>query len=179
VNEEQLGQVNNVVNSIKAMKMFIKVAEDNLKDKKEALRNLEESIMPDLMEELGLSKIVTHSGAEVAIKEFVRASITRPKEEGGGPDPKALAWLKEHNHGDIIKHEVGVNVGREDVLGETIMEAIQAICAEAGKNLDVYNKETVHWKTLASWVKAQIDAQGELDWDLFKVHTGKTTKITE
>ena len=87
----------------------LKASEENIKVLKGEVAELERKILPEAMEELGMSKITFDDGRELNIKDDVTASITKANKDA------AHEWLREQGHGDLIK-----TVVKEDVHHMTL-----------------------------------------------------------
>lgn len=141
----------------------VELAELDLKEKKEALRKLSEEVVPEAMEQLGLAKITTATGLEVEVQDVIRASISAAN------TPKAMAWLREHEHGKLIKTEL------------VVMPADDKERAALDKKLakhTVKAKEGVHNQTLRAWVREMLETGASFPQKLFGVHRQVVSKIT-
>ena len=92
--------------------------EEELRQAKKKLVDVSERQIPDLMDEMGFEEFVTKSGFKIQVKKTLRCSI------GGDKKEQAIAWLKEHGHGDIVKRTVQVPflVGQEDAASQLLSE---------------------------------------------------------
>ena len=157
-----------LVNRAREQQERVERLEAELKAAKAALRRILDVELPELMDELGLEQVRTKDGAIVEVREVVDARIPRAKAE------QALAWLKEHGYGDLIKHEVVARFGAGD---EARAELVREAAEQAGAAVQV--KETVHPQTLKAWARERL-AEGEvIPEDLFGLYIGRTVKIKE
>jgi uncharacterized small protein (DUF1192 family) len=141
-------------------------AEAQLKAKNEDLRRVAFDELPAAMAELGLKDVRTTAGARVEIKSFVQASITKARQE------EAFAWLRDHGHGDLVKHEVKVALGAgEDEIAAEIVESIRA------RGLIADDKATVHAQTLKAFLREQIENGADVPLDLFGAYLGQEARI--
>jgi len=102
--DEQLKRVSANSTLLKQIQDDIEVLEAQLKLKREAARHLEESYIPELMDELGLESVTLTDGTKLTVKPFVAAHISKDHEA------EAFQWLEDHGYGDIIKERTVVNV---------------------------------------------------------------------
>lgn len=158
-------QIHNLLEKKEDLEQKISEQEKLIKKDKELLRELTENLIPDLMNEMGLSEFKTKDGKTVSIEKFYSASISKDRFE------TASEWLRETNNDGIIKHEILVPVGRETEL----LEKVTAILSEAGVGFE--NKESVHHSTLRAFVKERIENGQPLPLDLFGVHIGTRVKV--
>lgn len=148
---------------------------ENLKsqllEKQATLQKLSTEIIPAIFLEIGLSEIKLSDGRKVQIKKFYSASINDENRD------EAFMWLRKNNLGDIIKHELKVNLGKgEDAKAEKIKAQLQKL------QMNYIDNETIHPQTLKAFVKEQIEAMGDEEGSkfpvkLFKVYIGNQTKI--
>jgi len=132
--------------------------EQALKDASTALRQVQEVDLPAAMAAAGVQSITLPTGEKVTIKEDVYASI--PKDERY---EQAMAWLRNHGFGDVIKSEVKVAFGR----GEEAQQV--ALLAELKVNGWNNHSESVgvHASTLKALIREQLAKGAEFPMDLF------------
>lgn len=162
----QLKRVSEVARKLINKQKLVTLIEENLKEEKELLKQIEENELPNLLQEVGITEFKMDSGEKVSMKQFYNARIT--PETG----PKAYEWLRAHGFGDLIKHEIviGIPMGKDD-------EAKTIISASSAQGLRTVDKEIVHPATLTSFVKEQIETGAELPIDLFNVFIGRKAKV--
>lgn len=133
---------------------------------KENARVIRELRIPELMDEVGLSKVVTSDGAEVSIKKIVRASIPADQRE------EAYGWLEEHGFGGMVKREVRVPFGKsEEAKAAALLAEIEV------KFPDAHAAKSVHPQTLAAWAKKRIEEGAPLPLGLFGIFEQREAKI--
>lgn len=136
----------------------LKACEEYAKRVSEALKQVQEVAIPNLMATIGLKEFKLKNGMKVTIKEDVYASIRKDFTN------QAVAWLDEHNLGDVVKDEVKVNFGRgEKELAKALME----FCEEQGFTAD--EKLSVHPMTLKAMVKEQMAQGVEFPEEFFSI----------
>ena len=132
---------------------------------REALTDIAERQLPELMDEFGLETFKTRSGLNIKIKEIIRASI--PKARAAS----AFAWLKEHGHAAMIKRVLSVSFGKgEDEQAEELLEQLSS-------EYEIDDKASVHPQTLSAWVKEKLERGDEIPLELFGVHRQRVSKI--
>ncbi len=120
---------------------------------------------PELMREVGLTKLTLTAGTEVTLTEEVTAAITEERRAA------AHAWLREHNFGGLIKTLLTVPFGRGEE--EEARRMAERIAEEHECSLD----EKVHPMTLKAFVREQVEDGKPLPFDLFGVHPFSRAKI--
>jgi len=145
-------------------------ATEALKTAKENLRRISEEELPNLMDELGFEEFRLGSGLYVTLDTGVHSTITEANNE------KAMAWLREHNHGKIIKSLVAVSVKGD--ADRTL--ALKALTAAGFAKGSIASKDTVHHMTLGKFVRDTMKAGVEdIPFDLFSITPYRVTKIKE
>jgi hypothetical protein len=141
-------------------------AEEQISKLKEAERNLSDNVIPNLMQEAGISLLKLTDGSVVEVKPFYSANITEDFKE------RAHNWLRENNFGDLIKNNITLEFGK----GED--EKARALIEEAKSKGYVYKqKEGVHWATLRTFVKEQIQKGKQVPNDVFSVYVANRVTI--
>jgi hypothetical protein len=147
-----------------------------LDEKVQQLRDIAEKKLPDLMIQLGVSSFKLTDGSSLVIKKFYQASISEEKRL------EAFGWLRDHNHDDLIKHEIKAIFGKgEDKVSRKLVETLIA------KKINFTDKESVHPSTLKAFVKEQVESQAErlandetaepFPMETFSVYVGNIAKI--
>jgi hypothetical protein len=142
--------------------------EEFSKSIKEDYRSLTETILPELMDELGITNLSISEYHEIGISEKVSASIPKPKMN------EACNYLEEHGSGSLIKREVTSKFNKEE--GELAQKAIEA-WEEIGIHAEV--TRSVHHSTIAAWVRERLEEGHEIPFDLFGVFRRRASTIKE
>lgn len=131
------------------------------------VRELAEKLIPDLMDQIGMSDFTTLTGLRIEVGETIRASI--PKAHAA----KAFAWLKANGHAAMIKRVVSVSFGKgEDEQAE---ELHQKLAGEL--SLEVEDNASVHASTLAAFVREKLAKGEDVPLELFGVHRQRVAKL--
>jgi|TARA_R110000751_G_scaffold85858_2_gene171193 hypothetical protein len=163
--DENLRTVANLAMQQVDLEQDITDMEDSLKILKEDHRRLTQNEIPNAVQELGLSSVHLANGTVIEIKPFIDAKI--PKDRVG----EAHTWLRANNNGDLIKHVVSANVGRDSEA------AIAAVKALSKLGLDPEDKESVHHQTLKGFVREQVEKGTSIPLELFGVYIGQKSTI--
>ena len=141
--------------------------EDKLKKKKEEELKLSEQDIPNLMQKTGVSLLKLTDGSSVEIKPYYGARIPASRTD------EAFDWLRENNHGDLIKNNVTLTFGRnQDNEAKSIVDDLR------NKGHNVKQAEKVEPMTLKAFVREQIEKGKDVPADLFGVYVATRTKIT-
>ena len=152
---------------LKNLEDEIENAEESLSKLKEKARYISQIEVPQMMEEMHITKLKLKDGESVEIKKIYGASISPEHLD------KAFTWLRNNGLGDIIKNDVTVTFGR----GEDNKAADYAVLAR-GQGYEPVQKIGVHPQTLKAVVRERLESGQEMPSDLFKTYAGNSTKIT-
>ena len=167
ISQDNIKSISDKCNDYNKLKKTIEQEEKKLSLLKNKARDLEERIIPEMMQEAGVSLLKLSDGSTVEVKPFYAAKIPESRVE------EAFSWLRGKGFEDIIKNTVtaSFNRGQDNEVSELIK-----VCEDHGFN---YNKkEKVEPMTLKAFVKEQVEAGKELPFDLFGVYIANKTKIT-
>lgn len=140
------------------------------------LRKLQEETLVELMnaahvKELTLSAQGNSPAVVFEMKPFYHASIPKDETKAG----EAFAWLRKHNHGDIIKNVFTVPMGMgDDKAAKKLTAALKKL------KLEYSRKVSVPAQTLAAFVREQIEQyQKTPPLDLLGAYVGNIVKPKE
>lgn len=153
---DKLGQLSRYVEIMRKYQSKVAQLEEELKEAKRALTQVEEESIPAYMEELGLKSITLSDGSKVQINSVIYASIPADRHD------EAMAWLVSNGHSDLIKLMVQGQFGKEQY--ETA-RAVSAYLNDAGA--EVSTKESVHPSTLRAFIKEQLEQGEDIPLDVF------------
>mgnify|MGYP001201785180 CR=1 FL=1 len=152
---------------LKNLEDEIENAEESLSKLKEKARYISNVEVPQMMEEMHITKLKLKDGESVEIKKIYGASIAPENQD------KAFTWLRNNGLGDIIKNDVTVTFGR----GEDNKAAEYANLAR-GNGFEPVQKIGVNPMTLKALVRERLESGQDVPADLFKPFEGNQTKIT-
>ena len=167
LSSDNLADITSECNKLMTLQDEIKMTEERLKELQSQERNLSQEVIPNLLNQVGVSEIKTTDGATVQVKPFIKASITKANQE------KAFAWLRDNGFEDIIKNQLSVNFSRsEDNQANDIFEDLKS------KGLAVSRDEKVNTNTLTAMMKDLILVKNEaVPMDVFSIYQSNKTKI--
>ena len=151
------------VQQLKDLEDEISNAEDGIKKLKEKANVISQFEIPQMMEEMNITKLKLKDGETVEVSNFYSASIV--------DQDAAFNWLRENGRGDVIKNDITVTFGR----GEDNKAAEYAVLAK-GQGFEPVQKVGVHPQTLKGVVRECNESGIELP-DCFKTYVGNRTNI--
>jgi hypothetical protein len=166
ISNDEMLQVSELVSTIQDQQDQVNEIEEKLKTKKEVLRRLKEEDLPNKFAEMNMSEVKMENGDKITIKPLYRGHISKTNQ------PSAYKWLREHNHGDLIKNEVKITFGKgEDANAAQVKEDLN------NKGYSFTDREAVHPMSLSAFIREQTEKGKALPHDLLGVHVGQTTTI--
>jgi uncharacterized protein YfeS len=165
VGEEGTKKLSSLIRQTVELDKQVKDAEKYLKDLQYKKRTIDEEDIPSLMEELGVQSL-TVDGNKVSIDKFVSARIPEDRKD------EAFNFIRSIGEGDIIKNEIVVSfgMGQDNVAGAVLDDL-------SNQGLDPAQKTHIHPMTLRTWAKNRIEANQEIDFDVFGIYVGNRAKI--
>jgi len=165
VDENKVGKITEKCNELQDLQKEIATKKAELSVVEDRANLLQERVIPDLMQEAGVSSIKLANGSSVEVKPSIKASITLGNAE------KAYSWLRDNGHGDLIKNTLTASFNKEeDARASSLMKMFE----EQGYTYQ--RKEKVEPMTLKAFVSDQIERGKDIPMDLFSIYiTNKTT----
>lgn len=152
--EDKLDRLRSLISRARDVTAEISDLETRLDEKNSELFNITNTIIPDLMDEVGVPMMELKPkgnlpGVSVKTVPLISAGIAQswPAEKRA----EAFGWLENNGHGDLIKTEITVSMPREKRL-----DAVQLAQRLKGEGLDVAVKNSVHTATLTKWFKEML-----------------------
>lgn len=173
---EKLAQLRRMVSLLSRAAADVEECRASLEAAELRHTQLREKDIPELMLSVGMKLLATDDGLVVRLREEVRAGW--PKEGPGRA--AAVRWLQEHQHGDLVKHEVSLRFGKgeeEQKLHAVLMDALRTHVPGMLKRTK--QSETVHHQTLLAFLREQLEA-GALqpaDMDVFHAFVQKYAEL--
>jgi len=166
ITDEQMGSLGAAVQRLTNKQIEIESAEKALAQLKAEERKIGQEEVPELMDNLGFTKIVLSTGETVTVADAVQCGIPAPQREA------AYLWLDKHGHGALIKSAVTAKFAR----GEKD-QAYDAVRALEAIGISPSLGESVHAGTLKAWAREELAQGHSLPADLFKIHVVRITKV--
>tara|TARA_B100000214_G_scaffold42057_1_gene26430 strand:+ start:20391 stop:20930 length:540 start_codon:yes stop_codon:yes gene_type:complete len=167
ISQENIKSITDKCHQLQDLQKQYKEKEDELSKLKSKVRDYEERVIPEMMQEAGVSKIKLKDGTEVEVKPFYAAKIPESRID------EAFGWLRSNGYEDLIKNTVTANFnrGQDNQVSELIK-----VCEDHG--FAYSKKEKVEPMTLKAFVREQVEGGKKVPFDLFGVYIANKTKIT-
>jgi hypothetical protein len=162
-----LTRVATLARTLKHYKDALAQLEARVSAGKQMIKQIEETDLPDAMTACGIETFTLDDGSKIEANQMVVGSIPESRRD------EALAWLREHGHGDLIKGQLTVLVPREK--SEMSAEVIQQL---KDMGLEVESKETVHPQTLQKWAREMLADGEDIPASLLGLYVGRRAKLT-
>ena len=140
--------------------------------------------IPDAMDEAGTDMVgLPDCGYDVRIRPWYDGSL--PKVDPRLPDSghirqRAIDWIVENEHGDLIKTTVTILFGRhEHNVAVSVFEAVRQYLAEQGLSNIVALQEDIHHMTYKAFLREQTEAGEVLPLDILNATIGRVAKVEE
>lgn len=140
--------------------------EEKVKLAKEEVNRLETVTIPEKMG--ALTEVKVRIGPLIAIvkvKKILRANIKKENKAA------AYEWLDGRGHGDLIKTEVNISFGRAEL--ERAKEITRQL---TDMGLTPSLDQTIHWATLDSFIKEQLEKGMEFP-NIISIYEGKKVEV--
>lgn len=152
-----------------ALAAEIETLEMAVKEKKKELQRVAEQDLPEAMDIIGMAEFTLVDGTKISIKKFYNASIPADRKD------EAFTWLDENGHSGIIKTEVSVAFGRGDLEIARAFVEFASEFSQAPINPEL--GQEVHWSTLRSFVREQIEGGSDFPREMFGVYIGRKAEL--
>lgn len=163
---EQKEQLIELGQKIRDAEANVVIVENLLKQAKERRDLVVQIVVPEALDNMGISEFTMDTGERVVVDDLVIASPPKAKRA------EAMRWLDDNGHGAIIKTIVSVVYGRDERE-----QAKQLALNLTGKGVAAGIESKVAPQTLGKWVRDMME-DGELfPLDLFGVHEIRKAKI--
>ena len=130
----------------------IELIEERLKNAKKELEVLVKGRIPEIMVNAEIMSITLNDGTKLKLDKKLIASVMAANKD------KAIAWLDEHEFGDLVKDEHKITLLHSDkARGQTLSKMLKEI------ELESEIKVSIHPQTLGALVRSQIN-EGNTDF---------------
>ena len=166
VSDDGIREVSDLAKHQVKLEALVERSEAVLSALKRRLAHISETKIPDAMLAMGMSEFKLDTGHKLTVKKFYSATCK-------GNEEACFNWLRENEHGDIIKSEVKVSFGKGE---DEKMLAFQAKLKD--DKVEFSSNVGVHHSTLKAFVREQIEADPDkFPREMFKVYEGNKTTI--
>jgi hypothetical protein len=164
-----LAEISQLARALLEADRAVMLADEELKQRKEAARILREESLPMALLELGLREVRLESGEKISIKQDVFAAIPAARRE------EAFNWLEAHGFGGLIKTAVALRFSKGEL--EQAQDLYEDLLAD-GFAPELTRE--VHAQTLKAFLREQLEAATvELPLELFGANPIWVAKISQ
>ena len=167
IDKDSVKSITEKCHQLQLVRSQIEQEEEKISLLKSKAKDFEERIIPEMMQEAGVSLLKLQDGSTVEVKPFYAAKIPESRVE------EAFSWLRSNGHEDLIKNTIttAFDKGQDNQVSELI-----SVCEKFGFNYS--QKQKVEPMTLKAFVRDQVENGKELPFDMFGVYIANKTKIT-
>lgn len=166
VDGKKVEQIGHLVAESMALAEVISAMSEELKGLTDRYQRIIEVDLPDLMDEAWIEGVSVAGGIKISVKTDFHAGALK-SEEG-------LAWIEDHDLGDVIKSEFrqAFGKGKEEVKRA---KKLRAMLAKSG--IPFEESRQVHPQTLRALVREQTELGVDVPLDLLGVHVRRIATI--
>jgi CRISPR/Cas system CMR-associated protein Cmr1 (group 7 of RAMP superfamily) len=162
--EEQLSRLADLAYRQRAFENEISLLKEKLTAIQAELEEVSQKHIPEMMQSIGISEFKLSNGLKVTVRPFFSGKIL---------DERVYDWMEAHGFADIVKTELTIKSRRTDA---DILQPVRELLEQIG--IEFSDKNSVHYQTLAAWVKEQKTEHGEMPpEEMLAVFTGFKTVI--
>lgn len=148
----------------------IEKLEAKVSQRKQELRALTETTIPEAFVAAGMSGFTVSQGWEVVVEPFVYTSFTQKMDPA--VRAQAFKWLRDTKNDAIISNVVSASFGKgEDQKAQIAVQLL------AEKGISATATESIHASRLQSFIRKELEANRNVPLELFNAHTGTRSKI--
>jgi len=146
--------------------------EEGLEKVKKELKHYEENLVPETMQELGLSELHTPTGLSVVLKEEVHVSLPKDVEKR----QRAFKFLRETGNEGLIRTEFTIRYGVGGEKAATALAERLKTMSEC-ENAVIACNETVHPSTLTKFVKEIRSERADVPLSDFGAYVRRVAEV--
>ncbi len=177
-NDDRLIAIRNKAREAAQTELQVKNLEESLSEAKRTLQEYYTKTLPDMMDEAQISSLSLDAKGnmpafDITVGPYYKASI--PEAWGDEQKEAAFKYLEQHKAGDLIKHIIIIEFDIDDHV-----KAKKLATELRKRKFDVSVKKTVHWGTLTSWLKYQVEKVKRVpDLSVINATVGRVAKLKE
>jgi len=167
--EASLASIVAMVEEAHAAELAVAEAEEALRVKKEALRDVVERRLPEALDAIGMDRLSAR-GLTVTVEDALQVSQPPVAQR-----PAAYRWLEEHGEGGMVKREVRVTfaAGEQDDAEKLESEL------DADFPGRVRKAEEVNTSTLKAYLRRALEAGERVPLELFGARAFRVARIRQ
>lgn len=160
--QDSLSLVAELASELSKLNMDITIAEMELANLNAKRRAIEESRLPEAMNDLGLSQIKLENGESITVKPEFHAGIPAAKR------PEAYRWLRDHGFADLVTNKLSIDFGKGE--DESARKLLNELVDRYKGDRKIDLAESIHPSRLKSLVREQYEIGEPIPEDLFGVY---------
>lgn len=161
-----MSEITKLAEAQHAAELEVSRCESALEKAKEEFKELSEKVLPQKMEDLGISDYTTTSGIHIEVKEKIRGSLPTENKE------KGYTWLEEKGFGGLIETAVVVPFKRGEI------DKAKELVEELKEKKRLSNLERgVHHARLDGFIREQLAQGKDIPLNIFGVYRQRVAKV--
>jgi len=169
IKDNALAQIKATAEQQEEAEIAVEKAEEKLSIAKKEFVRISEKVFPELLSSLEMTEDITVAGLRVQLTEILRGNIPAKHKD------KAMKWLNDKDHGDIIKRQIIIEFGKDE---EKWANKFMRDCYQRKKQLNMKVKRTVHAQTLQAWCREMLTEGEKFPMELFGIFLQTSTKVS-
>lgn len=165
ISDAELGRVAKLGEEMLFIQNWITATEADIKLQKERHDLIAEKLLPEVMNEIGLTNFGLKGGREITVEPVYKGYISVENRK------PAIQWLRDNEFGEMVKNEIKVSFGMSE--DNQALELVKVLNA-SGYSYE--QKETVHPGTLNAFVREQTEKERVLP-ELLQPRVGEIARI--
>jgi hypothetical protein len=162
----QMKQISDMVNNMLQLQQELLEAQAVCSAFVNQIERLSGTDIPEAMKAIGMTMFKMADGRIVDLKEIDIGSYTKENE------PAVFKWLRANEHGDLIKSEIGLLLGKGKEHLVTKLQKVLQQKAYEGCVIEI--KEGIHASTFKAFVREQLAAGVSLPKQVSIFHKTET-----
>lgn len=130
--------------------------------------DLGQVILPDMMQQAGLSEFRLENGYRLRVRPVLGCSVLKEKLD------IAEAWLDANGHSGLVKHRLQVDIPKGDNPHLLHLQDTLKSCG-----LEYEDIKRIHPQTLNRWAREMKENNDQIPTDIFNVYEGYRTEINK
>lgn len=177
--EDGLARLRRLALKMLELESDIETAETVLEDLKKEFKTHSQTLVPTLMQELGLDEIKITGGSKIVVAKALHASLPQD------PDPRHAVWMQyltDSGNDALMKRQVIMNFGKESTeYMKTLMTHLRDL--DVVTHATIVEKADIHNQTLLAFLRRelsdghltekQLEAFGAIEQTYAKIETKK------
>ncbi len=141
---DTLHQITALGTALREYKHSLELKLKEVEELKDHIKEIEENLLPTLMDDTGLEEITLNDGSKIKCGDFIVARIQ--------DQDTAFQWLRETQNEGIIKNEIKIELARgDDEQAKMVADLLDE------KGIPATRKESVHYQTLNAFVREALN----------------------